>query len=79
VKEIGVTLGVDTGLMAAIARNLGASGRRQRLMMGIAFMAVGVVGAATMIALGLPRGSRLLLCIPFALGATGLLQFRDHT
>ena len=65
--------------MAVIARNLGASGRRQRLTMGLVFTAVAVAGAAAMIAAGLPRGSRLLLFIPFALGATGLLQFRDHT
>ena len=65
--------------MAVIARNLGASGRRQRLLMGIVFMAVAVVGAAAMVAAGLPRGARLALFIPFYLGATGLLQYRDHT
>ena len=51
--------------MAAIARNLLPSGRRQRLLMGIVFMAVGVVGGALLIASGLPRGARLALLLPF--------------
>jgi hypothetical protein len=65
--------------MAAIARNLLPSGRRQRLLMGIVFMAVAVVGGALLIASGLPRGARLALLLPFYMGAVGLLQYRDHT
>jgi hypothetical protein len=65
--------------MAAIARNLMAGGRRQRLLMGGVFMAVAVVGVAIFIAAGLPRGLRGLLAVPFYLGAVGLLQYRDHT
>jgi len=65
--------------MAAIARNLRAGGRRQRLLMGIIFMAVSVVAGAAMVAAGLPRGLRGLLAVPFYLGAVGLLQYRDHT
>jgi hypothetical protein len=30
-------------------------------------------------AAGLPRGMRLVLAVPFYLGAVGLLQYRDHT
>jgi hypothetical protein len=65
--------------MAAIARNLGVSGRRQRLLMGVVFMGIAVIGAALLIAAGLPRGARVLLFIPFYLGAVGLWQYRDHT
>ena len=65
--------------MAAIARNLGVSGRRQRLLMGGVLLAIAVGGAALMIAGGLPRGFRVLLAVPFYLGAVGILQYRDHT
>jgi hypothetical protein len=65
--------------MAGIARNLGVSGRRQRLLMGIALTAIAVVGGALMIVAGLPRGSRMLLIVPFYLGVVGFLQYRDHT
>ena len=65
--------------MAAIARNLGAGGRRYRLIMGIVFMALAVIGGAALVAAGLPRGMRLVLALPFYLGAVGLLQYRDHT
>jgi hypothetical protein len=65
--------------MVAIARNLGVTGRRQRLLMGIAFTAVAVIGAAVLMAGGLPRGARIVLFLPFYLGAVGFLQYRDHT
>ena len=65
--------------MAAIARNLLPSGRRQRLLMGVAFMAIAVVGAALLVASGLPRGARVALFLPFYVGAVGLWQYRDHT
>ena len=65
--------------MPAIARNLGLSGRRQRLWMGVVFLAIGVGGAVALIAGGLPRGARLALVLPFYFGAVGLLQYRDHT
>jgi hypothetical protein len=65
--------------MAAIARNLLPSGRRQRLLMGIVFSAVAILGGALMLAGGVPRGARLALLIPVYLGAVGVLQYRDHT
>ena len=65
--------------MASIARNIGAGGRRLRLLMGIVFMAIGVVGAAGIAVGGAPRGLRLALFLPFYLGAVGVLQARDHT
>jgi hypothetical protein len=65
--------------MVAIARNLGIAGRRQRLLMGVIVMGVAVVGAAVLVAGGLPRGARVVLFLPFYLGAVGFLQYRDHT
>jgi len=65
--------------MAAIARNLRLGGRRHRLLMGMVFTALAVVGGAALMAAGLPRGMRLVLAVPFYLGAVGLLQYRDHT
>ena len=65
--------------MAAIARNLRAGGRRRRLLTGGALLAVGVAGAAVLVATGVPRGSRVALALPFYLGMVSLLQFRDHT
>jgi hypothetical protein len=65
--------------MAAIARNLRAGGRRQRLLMGIVLMTIAVIGGAAMIATGLPHGLRVVLFLPFYMGAVGLLQYRDHT
>jgi len=65
--------------MAVTVRNLLPSGRRYRLLMGIVFAAVAVVGGALMLAGGVPRGARLALLIPFYLGTVGFLQYRDHT
>jgi hypothetical protein len=65
--------------MTTIARNIGAGGRRLRLIGGAVFMAIGIVGAAAVAAGGAPRGLRLALLLPFYLGAVGILQARDHT
>jgi hypothetical protein len=65
--------------MAVIARNLLAGGRRQRLLMGIAFTPLADIGGAVLVAAGHPRGPRELRAIPFYLGAVGFLQYRDHT
>jgi hypothetical protein len=65
--------------MATIARNIGLGGRRQRLVMGGVGVLVGVLAAAGLAVAGAPRGFRLALFLPFAMGAIGLLQARDHT
>jgi hypothetical protein len=65
--------------MATIARNIGATGRRQRLIGGAVLLAAGLAAAAALQLTGAPRGLRLLLFLPFAAGAVGLLQARDHT
>lgn len=63
----------------AIARNIRAGGRRQRLLTGIVVTAIGVIGGAAMVATGLPRGFRLVLFLPFYMAVVFLLQYRDHT
>ncbi|HET7342409.1 MAG TPA: hypothetical protein VFL90_13190 [Methylomirabilota bacterium] len=65
--------------MVTIARNIGLTGRRRRLLLGSVVLAIGVVAAAGLAAAGAPRGLRLVLFLPFAMGAVGLLQARDHT
>ena len=65
--------------MATIARNIGARGRRQRLIVGGAVIAVGVAAAGLMLWTGTDRGWRLILLLPFALGALWVLQARDAT
>ena len=67
--------------MATIARNIGAAGRRQRLLYGAILLVIGIAVAAVMVAGvgGVPRGARLLLFLPFLGAALSMLQARDHT
>jgi hypothetical protein len=65
--------------MATIARNIGAAGRRQRLVGGAVLLALGLVAALLLQLTGAARGLRLALFVPFLAGAIGLLQARDHT
>ena len=67
--------------MATIARNIGAAGRRQRLLYGSISLVVGIAAAALLMtgAGGVSRGARLLLFLPFLGAALGLMQARDHT
>ena len=65
--------------MATIARNIGASGRRTRLIGGTVLLAAGLAAAVALQLTGADRGLRLLLFLPFLAAAVGLLQARDHT
>ncbi len=65
--------------MATIARNIGASGRRQRLISGGVLLAIGLVAGVGLWAAGADHGLRRLVFLPFAGAAIGLLQARDHT
>jgi hypothetical protein len=65
--------------VATIARNIGESGRRRRLLAGIALLALGVAAAILLVVTGANRGARLALFAPFLGAALGLLQGRDHT
>jgi len=65
--------------MATIARNIGSTGRRQRLIGGAVLVALGLALAAALLLLGADRGLRLAVFVPFLAGTIGLLQARDHT
>lgn len=65
--------------MATIARNIGPSGRRRRMIGGLVLLVLGVGGAAALVLGGVSRGVRLALFAPFFGAAMGLLQARDHT
>jgi uncharacterized membrane protein len=59
--------------------NIGAGGRRKRLMFGIVALGVGVVIAALLVAIGAPRIWRLPLLLVFYVAALGIFQARDKT
>jgi hypothetical protein len=67
--------------MATIARNIGAAGRRQRLLYGTISLMIGVAATALLVTGvgGVSRGARLLIFLPFLGAALGLMQARDHT
>ena len=59
--------------------NIGAGGRRKRLMFGIVALGVGAVIAAMLVAVGAPRIWRLPLILVFYVAALGIFQARDKT
>lgn len=65
--------------MVTIARNIGPSGRRGRMIGGLALLVVGLVAAILLVVGGADRGARLAVFAPFFGAAIGLLQARDHT
>ena len=67
--------------MSAAGRvaNIGPRGRRRRVLLGAAALAVGVAILALLLMLGVDRGWRALLVVPFWAGALGILQARAHT
>jgi hypothetical protein len=67
--------------MATIARNIGATGRRQRLVYGAVLLLIGIAAAALLVTGvgGVSRGARLFLFLPFLGAALGMLQARDQT
>ena len=66
--------------MATIARNIGATGRRQRLVYGAVLLVIGIAATGLLVTGvgGVSRGARLLLCLPFLGAASSWLQARDH-
>lgn len=62
-----------------LVANIGAGGRRKRLMFGLVALGVGVVIAALLIAVGAPRIWRLPLFLVFYVAALGIFQARDKT
>jgi hypothetical protein len=59
--------------------NIGPRGRRRRVLLGAAALAAGVAILALLLMLGVDRGWRALLVVPFWAGALGILQARAHT
>jgi uncharacterized membrane protein len=59
--------------------NIGAGGRRKRLMFGIVALGVGVVIAVLLVAIGAPRIWRIPLFLVFYVAALGIFQARDKT
>lgn len=59
--------------------NIGPKGRRQRLVTGAAAIGVGVIALLALVLIGVDRGWRVALLVPFWAGALGLLQAHGHT
>ena len=65
--------------MANAACNIGSSGRHRRYLIGGVALVAGALLAAALVVFGAPQGSRLLVFVPFAVGALGILQARGQT
>jgi len=61
------------------ACNIGASGQHRRYIIGGVALVVGVALATALVLGGAPQGARLLVFIPFAIAALGILQARGQT
>jgi hypothetical protein len=59
--------------------NISATGIRRRRNMGIAWAIVAIVGAVAAIATDAPQSWRVILALPIALAAVGLLQAYERT
>lgn len=59
--------------------NIGPRGRRRRALIGGAALAAGVAILTLLLMLGVDRGWRAVLVVPFWVGALGILQARAHT
>ena len=59
--------------------NIGPKGRRQRSVMGATAIGVVVVALLALLLLGVDRGWRVALFVPFWAGALGILQAHGHT
>jgi len=61
------------------ACNIGVSGQHRRYIIGGVALVVGVALATALVLGGAPQGARLLVFIPFAIAALGILQARGQT
>ena len=59
--------------------NIGPRQRRRRMRWGTGALILGAVVAAILIGAGAPSAWRLLLILPFWIGALGVFQARDKT
>jgi hypothetical protein len=62
-----------------LASNIGSNGQQRRYISGAVALLVGVAVAAALVLTGAPQGARLVVFLPFALGALGILQARGQT
>jgi len=63
----------------ACAANIGPAGRRARLILGVAVLALTAGIAVALTLSGADRWLRVLLLFPFLFGAVGVLQAREKT
>jgi hypothetical protein len=69
----------DSMTECSIVENIGPGERRKRLMIGTAMLAAGLVIWAVLISTGVDRWWRLVLLIPFWMGALGFFQAKEKT
>lgn len=62
-----------------VARNIGTTGQHRRYLIGGVALVVGVALATALVVFDAPQGARLLVFLPFAIGALGILQARGQT
>ena len=65
--------------MLSDAINIGPREQRKRRLLGIVALTVGVAVAFTLVVLGAPRWSRLVVFFPVWMAGLGLLQAREKT
>jgi hypothetical protein len=70
---------VSRDMRVAHVANIGARGRRRRLLGGAVWLVVGVIASAAMVMTHVRSAWYALLVIPFTLAALGYFQARDHT
>ena len=63
----------------ACVLNLGPRQARKRLLFGVGFLALGLLGKVAFSILGLSTGWRMTLFLPFWFGVLGVLQARTRT
>ena len=59
--------------------NIDTVGRRQRLIAGVVQFGISLAILGVMLGMGVERGWRLALVLPFAGAAAGFFQWRDRT
>jgi len=59
--------------------NLADRGVRQRRTMGMIWLVISFIATGALIVFGAPRVWRLVLIVPFALAAVGLIQAQERT
>lgn len=65
--------------MAIRVANIGPKGRRQRVTLGVVMLGIGVIALCGLLWFEAERWLRVLLVVPFWVGALGVFQARGHT